>query len=160
QFLVARVIQGFFAGFTPMAMALASVSAPVNRVPTVIAMLQSAQLLSNAVGPAAGGYVASHFGIRYAFFVTAGMCALALAALIVLFREIAPAPAVAAGRSAPRLRMRDVIRHPNFLTVVILLLIAQFLDRGLALLIPLHVTQLPGVGAIAAISGTIISVAA
>src|SRR5467141_3542201 len=58
QFLVARVIQGFFAGFTPMAMALASVSAPVNRVPTVIAMLQSAQLLSNAVGPAAGGYVA------------------------------------------------------------------------------------------------------
>src|SRR5438105_3894053 len=59
QFLVARVIQGFFAGFTPMAMALASVSAPVNRVPTVIAMLQSAQLLSNAVGPAAGGYVAS-----------------------------------------------------------------------------------------------------
>ena len=52
QLLAARVIQGFFAGFTPMAMALASVSAPVNRVPTVIAMLQSAQLLSNAVGPA------------------------------------------------------------------------------------------------------------
>jgi MFS family permease len=73
-------------------------------------------------------------------------------------REIAPAPT--AERVAPRLRMRDVIRHPNFPVVVTLLLIAQFLDRGLALLIPLHVTQLPGVSAIAAISGTIISVAA
>jgi DHA1 family multidrug resistance protein-like MFS transporter len=158
QLLAARVIQGFFAGFTPMAMALASVSAPVDRVPAVIAMLQSAQLLSNAVGPAAGGYVASHFGIRYAFFVTAGMCALALVALIVLFREMAPGRAAA--RQAPPFRMRDVIRQPHFPVVIALLLIAQFLDRGLALLIPLHVAQLPGVSAIAAVSGTIISVAA
>ena len=158
QFLAARIIQGFFAGFTPMAMALASVSAPPDRVPAVIAMLQSAQLLSNAVGPAAGGYVASHFGIRYAFFVTAGMCALALIALIVLFRE--GAPVRAPGREPARLRMRDVVRAPNFPVVVTLLLIAQFLDRGLGLLIPLHIARLPGVVAIAAVSGTIISVAA
>ena len=158
QLLVARLVQGLFAGFTPMAIALASVSAPPDKVPVAIAMLQSAQLLSTAVGPAAGGYVASHFGIRYAFFVTAGMCALALVALIVLFREVGPPRA--AGASVPRLRMRDVIRHPHFPVVVGLLLIAQFLDRGLALLVPLQVAQLPGVSAIAAVSGTIISVAA
>jgi DHA1 family multidrug resistance protein-like MFS transporter len=158
QFLAARIIQGFFAGFTPMAMALASVSAPPDRVPAVIAMLQSAQLLSNAVGPAAGGYVASHFGIRHAFFVTAGMCAIALIVLIVLFREVAPIRTP--GRETPRLRMRDILRAPNFPLVIGLLLIAQFLDRGLALLIPLHVHRLPGVVAIAAVSGTIISVAA
>lgn len=158
QFFAAHVIQGFFAGFTPMAMALASVSAPPDRMPAVIAMLQSAQLLSNAVGPAAGGYVASHFGIRYAFFVTAGMCALALVALIVLFREVAPVKTP--GRQTPRLRMRDVVRAPDFPLVIGLLLIAQFLDRGLALLIPLHIPRLPGVVAIAAVSGTIISVAA
>ena len=35
-------------------------------------MVQSAQLLSVAIGPAVGGYVASHFGIRYAFFVDGG----------------------------------------------------------------------------------------
>jgi MFS transporter, DHA1 family, multidrug resistance protein len=160
QLLAARFIQGLFAGFTPMAMALASVSAPPDRVPVAIAMLQSAQLLSTAVGPAAGGYVASHFGIRYAFFVTAGMCALALIALIVLFRDMGPARATTKVPGAARLRMRDVIRHPNFATVVLMLLIAQFLDRGLALLIPLQVAQLPGVAAIAAVSGTIISAAA
>ena len=71
QLFAARVLQGLFAGFTPMAMAVASVSAPREKVPTAIGMVQSAQLLSAAVGPAAGGYVASHFGIRYAFFVTA-----------------------------------------------------------------------------------------
>src|SRR3989442_4626406 len=127
ELLAARLIKGLFAGFTRMAIALASVSAPPNKVPMAIAMLQSAQLLSTAVGPAAGGYVASHFGIRYAFFVTAGMCALALAALIVLFREIAPARTVPAGPPAPRLRMRDVIRQPDFPTVAMLLLIAQLL---------------------------------
>src|SRR2546421_5468190 len=125
QLLAARVIQGFFAGFTPMAMALASVSAPVNRVPTVIAMLQSAQLLSNAVGPAAGGYVASHFGIRYGFFVTAGMCALALIALVVLFREIAPRRAPE--RPAPRFPLRGVVPPPNFPVVVAPVLFARCL---------------------------------
>jgi MFS transporter, DHA1 family, multidrug resistance protein len=44
--------------------------------------------------------------------------------------------------------------------VLALLLITQFLDRGLALLIPLQVAHLPGVEAIAATSGIIISVAA
>jgi MFS transporter, DHA1 family, multidrug resistance protein len=158
QLFLARVVQGFFAGFTPMAMALASVAAPRDRVPYAISVVQSAQIMSVAVGPAAGGYVASHFGIRHAFFVTAGMCALALIALILLFREVAPAGPARA--STPRLPMRQALAYPNFLLVMALLLIAQFLDRGLALLIPLHVAHMPGVEAIAAISGTIISVAA
>ncbi len=160
QLFVARVVQGLFAGFTPMAMALASVAAPRDKVPYAISIVQSAQLMSVAVGPAAGGYVASHFGIRYAFFVTAGMCAIALVALIVLFQEVAPAGGGVARAAAPRLPMRQALAYPNFLLVMTMLLVGQFLDRGLALLIPLHVAHMPGVEAIAAISGTIISVAA
>ena len=90
QLFVARLVQGFFAGFTPMAMALASMSAPPDKAPVAIGMVQSAQLLSVAIGPVAGGYVASHFGIRYAFFVTAALCALSLIALIVLLTEDRP----------------------------------------------------------------------
>jgi DHA1 family multidrug resistance protein-like MFS transporter len=160
QLFLARLIQGLFAGFTPMAMALASVAAPRDRVPYAIGIVQSAQLLSVAVGPAAGGYVASHFGIRYAFFVTAGMCALALIALIVLFKEVSEAHPGTARVPPTRLPMRQALGYPNFLLVMTLLLVAQFLDRGLALLIPLHVAHMPGVEAIAAVSGTIISVAA
>jgi DHA1 family multidrug resistance protein-like MFS transporter len=160
QLFAARFLMGLFAGFTPMAMAVASVSAPRERVPAAIGMVQSAQLLSGAVGPAAGGYVASHFGIRHAFFVTAVMCALASACLLVLFKEVGAA-APGGPRPAPaRLALREIVRYPNFLVVLLLLMAAQFVDRGLALLIPLRVAALPGTPAIAATSGAIISVAA
>src|SRR5215469_11257197 len=151
QLLVARLLQGVFAGFSVMAMALASVSCPRDKVPVAVGRVQSAQLLSAAVGPAAGGYVASHFGIRYAFFVTAGLCAVSLVGLMLLFQETRPAEA--SQRPAP-VHFRDVSRLPH------LLLIAQFVDRGLSLLVPLKVAALPDVQRIAAVSGIIISVSA
>src|SRR5262249_43928217 len=52
QLLVARVLQGLFAGFSPMAMAVASVSAPRDKVSGAIARVQGAQLLTMAIGPA------------------------------------------------------------------------------------------------------------
>jgi MFS family permease len=112
------------------------------------------------VGPAAGGYVASHFGIRYAFFVTAAMCALALVGLIVLFSEVEPAARGARRPPPPRLPLRQVLAYPQFPVILAMLVAAQFLDRALALLIPLHVASLSGVSAVAATSGAIISVAA
>ena len=160
QLFVARLLQGLFAGFTPMAMAVASVSAPREKVPMAIGMVQSAQLLSAAVGPAAGGWVASHLGIRYAFFVTAAMCALALIGLVFLFSEVTPGATDGVREPPPRLPLRDVFAYPYFPVILLLLLVAQFLDRGLALLVPLQVAALPGVQAIAATSGLIISVAA
>jgi len=159
QLFLARVVMGLFAGFTPMVMALATTSAPKDKVPAAIGMVQSAQLLSVAVGPAIGGYVASHFGIRYAFFATAGLCALALVGLIVLFHEVAPA-AGAPRQPASRMPLSDVFKYPNFAVVMALLFVAQFIDRGLALLIPLQVAHLPGIEKIAATSGAIVSIGA
>jgi len=160
QLFLARLLMGLFAGFTPMVMALASVSAPRDRVPAAIGMVQSAQLLSVAVGPAIGGYVASHFGIRYAFFATAALCAVALLGLIVLFQEVAPGAPGAARVPPPRMPLRRVLEFPHFTVVVALLLIAQFLDRGLGLLIPLQVAQMPGVEKFAATAGAIVSIGA
>jgi MFS transporter, DHA1 family, multidrug resistance protein len=160
QLFVARLLQGLFAGFSPMVMAVASVSAPREKVSVAIGRVQSAQLLSAAVGPAAGGFVASHFGIRAAFFVTASMCALALIALILLFTEAGPLEATAARRAGRHLPLREVLRYPHFAIVTGLLLVAQFVDRALALLIPLRVAHLPGIEAMAATSGLIISIAA
>ncbi len=160
QLFAARLLMGLFAGFTPMAMALASISAPRDKVSVAIARVQGAQLLSVAVGPLIGGVVASHVGIRPAFFVTAVMCAIALVALIFLFREVRPSEpgdAKAKARSTP---FRDFLKVRHFMLVMGVLVIAQFIDRGLGLLIPLHVAHLPGIDAVAATSGLIISVAA
>jgi DHA1 family multidrug resistance protein-like MFS transporter len=159
QLFFARFLQGLFAGFSPMAMAVASVSAPRDKVSVAIARVQGAQLLSVAVGPALGGVVASHAGTRAAFFVTAALCAVALVALVFLFEEkrtLAPGEGRRAARSTP---LREFVRYPHFVSVMVLLLIAQFIDRGLALLIPLEVAHLP-VAEPAATSGLIISVAA
>jgi DHA1 family multidrug resistance protein-like MFS transporter len=121
-------------------------------------MVQSAQLLSVAVGPAIGGYVASHFGMRYAFFATAGLCAVALIGLIVLFQEVAaPAPGTSRATTVP---LRRILLYPHFPAVVALLFVAQFLDRGLSLLIPLQVAHMPGLEKVAATAGTIVSIGA
>jgi len=136
------------------------VSAPRDKVPAAIGMVQSAQLLSVAVGPAIGGYVASHFGMRYAFFATAGLCAVALLGLIVLFQEVA-APAPGTQRApATRMPLRRILLYPHFPAVMALLFIAQFLDRGLSLLIPLQVAHMPGLEKVAATAGTIVSIGA
>src|SRR2546428_478276 len=84
--------------------------------------------LGVAGGPAIGGLVASPLGTRVAFFITAAMCALALVALIVLFKEGRPhesAAARAASRPAP---LREFFRYRHFVPVMLLLLIAQFID--------------------------------
>jgi DHA1 family multidrug resistance protein-like MFS transporter len=164
QLLILRLLQGVIAGFSVFAMALASVSCPKERVPVAIGRVQGAQLLSVAIGPAAGGYVASHFGLRYAFFVTAGMCALSLVGLLVLFTETRPAaePSPAGPAAAPEagFTLRQVWTTRGFPLVLLLLFAGQFIDRGLSLLIPLKVAVLPDVSRIAATSGEIISLAA
>ena len=80
--------------------------------------MQAAQLLSAAIGPAAGGFVASHLGIRPAFYVTAGMCAIALVALIFLFRRSRPLEAGEAARGARSTPLRDFLRYPHFIVVM------------------------------------------
>ena len=56
--------------------------------------------------------------------------------------------------------LRRVLGFPHFSVVAALLLIAQFLDRGLGLLIPLQVAQMPGVEKFAATAGAIVSIGA
>ena len=160
QLFAARFLQGLFAGFTPMAMAVASVSAPREKVASAIARVQGAQLLSVAVGPAIGGFAATHLGIRPAFYVTAALCAVSLVALVFLFQEQRAAPAGEAPARRRSASFREFLSQPHFVTVMGLLVIAQFIDRGLALVIPLQVAHMPEVAAPAMTSGIIISAAA
>src|SRR5437879_13244287 len=98
--------------------------------------------------------------MRYAFFATAGLCAVALVGLIVLFQEVA-APAPGSPRATTtRLPLRRILLYPHFPAVVALLFIAQFLDRGLSLLIPLQVAHMPGLDNVAATAGTLVSAVA
>jgi MFS family permease len=80
--------------------------------------------------------------------------------LIVLFQEVPPGAPGEVRVPPPRMPLRRVLEFPHFTVVVALLLIAQFLDRGLGLLIPLQVAQMPGVEKFAATAGAIVSIGA
>jgi MFS family permease len=56
--------------------------------------------------------------------------------------------------------LRRILLYPHFPAVVALLFVAQFLDRGLSLLIPLQVAHMPGLEKVAATAGTIVSIGA
>jgi len=56
-----------------VALALASLSAPQERLTRAIAMAQSTQILGLLAGPALGGLLADHFSIRAAFVGASGL---------------------------------------------------------------------------------------
>ena len=82
-----RAVQGVFAGYGGLTLAMAAESAPRDRMARAIGLVQTAQRLGPALGPVIGGVVAEMVGIRRAFFVTAGFYAAALAVVFLLYRD-------------------------------------------------------------------------
>jgi MFS family permease len=71
QVFVLRAIQGFFAGYGPIALTMAAESAPPEQMATAIGWVQTAQRLGPALGPVIGGTLAQSVGLRGAFLVSA-----------------------------------------------------------------------------------------
>src|SRR5204862_236999 len=91
QLLVARLLQGLFAGFTPMAMAVASISAPRDKIPAAIGLVQSARDFPPARLPRlalfVGGALCPAMGLaagRRSLLVLRGLLALGLGGAITL----------------------------------------------------------------------------
>ena len=70
QVFVLRAIQGFFAGYGPIALTMAAESAPPEQTATAIGWVQTAQRLGPAIGPVIGGTLAQAVGLRQAFLVS------------------------------------------------------------------------------------------
>jgi DHA1 family multidrug resistance protein-like MFS transporter len=156
-----RAIQGVFAGYGGLTLAMAAESAPRDRMATAIGLVQTAQRLGPALGPVIGGVVAEVFGIRQAFFVTAGFYLAALIVVVVLYRDPA-SPAAAASRDGrARVNVRQLLSAPGFLLVMAAIFVMTFVDRSFAPILPLYIEGL-GVspGQVPLLSGVLFSVAA
>ena len=104
QVLALRAIQGLFAGYGSLSVAMAAESAPRDRMPYAIGAVQTAQRIGPGVGPVIGGVLAELVGLRRAFLATALFY---LVALVHRPRDVRrPRDARAAGR-----RRRDRTRH-------------------------------------------------
>lgn len=82
-----RVLQGLFAGYGALAVAMAANSAPPERMAASIGTVQTAQRLGPAVGPVVGGALAYAIGVRQTFFVSAAFYAAALVLVWFWYRE-------------------------------------------------------------------------
>jgi DHA1 family multidrug resistance protein-like MFS transporter len=160
QVLIVRAVQGLFAGYGSLSVAMAAESAPRDRMPNAIGAVQTAQRIGPGVGPVIGGVFAQVFGLRKAFLATAVFYAVALVIVHLLYddRAIHAAPATA---ETGRVTFRNVLAFRNFILLMGVIFGLQFVDRSFGPILPLYVEQVGVTRAnVAIISGALFSIMA
>jgi DHA1 family multidrug resistance protein-like MFS transporter len=142
QVFALRGIQGFFAGYGPIAMTMAAESAPTDRVAVAIGWVQTAQRVGPALGPVIGGTLAGTLGLRGAFLVAAGFYLAAFALVVVGYRE----PGRRRARHEPvdgvLPSWADLRRLPHFTLFLGTVFGLQLVDRSFGPLLPLYLREI------------------
>ena len=155
-----RAVQGVFAGYGGLTLAMAAESAPRDRMATAIGLVQTAQRLGPALGPVIGGAVAELVGIRRAFFVTAVFYAAALVVVFLLYEDPIREPA-RRDEARPRGDVRALLKAPEFLLMMASIFVLTFVDRSFAPILPLYLAREGrGVEQVVLLSGVLFSLAA
>lgn len=157
-----RVLQGFFAGYGALAVAMAAQAAPRDRMASAIGTVQTAQRLGPALGPAIGGVLAVAIGIRAAFLVSSLFY---LASFVLVWRWFEepcarPRPARTEG-AGQRLSFESGTAFQQFVLLMGVIFGLQLVDRSFGPILPLYLEQL-GVPPerIALVAGALFSAAA
>jgi MFS family permease len=135
-----RLIQGFFAGYGPLTLAMAALSAPREKMALAIGTVQTAQRMGPAIGPVIGGMLAPIFGLRNSFIVAAGFYLVALIMITVMYKEPPRAARTVAGRG--KTPFASILAFENFLLVMVVLFGLQLVDRSFGPILPLHLDQI------------------
>src|SRR5437773_7527214 len=159
QLFVLRIVLGLLGGFNNTAVALVTQLAPKEKVPSIIGSLQSVQILSAAIGPFFGGFLATLIGVRNTFIVTGIMYFGSLLSIISLYSVAylaKPLVKVSPALSAPAFWTR-----PEYFTALMILFFVNMADRTFGPIIPLFLEELgtPRAG-LEMVAGALISVAA
>lgn len=138
-----RVLQGFFAGYGALAVAMAAQAAPRDRMASAIGTVQTAQRLGPALGPAIGGVLAVAIGIRATFFVSSLFYLLAFVLVWRWFVEPArlPVPETPDGEP-PRLSFASGAAFQQFVLLMGVIFGLQLVDRSFGPVLPLYLEQL------------------
>ncbi len=87
QLFCVRILQGFANGFLPAALAIASSSAPEDRLGYSLGVVQTGQIIGTVLGPLFGGIIAHLIGMRASFFLAGVVLILVVALVAFLVRE-------------------------------------------------------------------------
>jgi MFS family permease len=157
-----RAIQGLFAGYGALTLTMAADSAPKGRMAQAIGTVQTAQRLGPALGPVFGGIVAALVGLRRAFFVASACYFVAVVLVLLLYDEQRTAAASRQPDDTNRsVTFRSLLAFENFLLMMAVIFVLQFVDRSFGPILPLYVGQLgTPPSQIPLVSGILFSIAA
>jgi MFS family permease len=159
--LAIRAVQGLFAGYGALSVAMAAESAPRERMPNAIGVVQTAQRIGPAVGPVLGGVLAALVGLRRAFVVTAGFYAAGLLLVHLFYDDRAVHATPAETAETGRVSFRSVLAFQNFILMMAVIFGLQFVDRSFGPVLPLWVEQIGIAHArVAVVSGVLFSIMA
>jgi MFS transporter, DHA1 family, multidrug resistance protein len=155
-----RGLQGFFAGYGSLTLAMAADSAPRDRMAYAIGFVQTAQRLGPAIGPIVGGVVAQVVGLRSAFLVTACFYLIAVLLVVFIYDEKTIAHHDASANDG-RVTFRNMLAFENFILLMTVVFGLQFVDRSFGPVLPLFVTELgTPVTRVPIVAGVLFSIAA
>jgi DHA1 family multidrug resistance protein-like MFS transporter len=140
-----RSVQGFFAGYGALALAMAAESAPPGKMASAIGTVQTAQRLGPALGPVIGGVLAQAVGLRQAFWFAGGFYAIGFVLVFLVYHEpsrTSTRAGAAQVSDAGRVSFRDVLAFEHFILVFAIIFATQFVDRSLGPILPLYIAQI------------------
>jgi MFS transporter, DHA1 family, multidrug resistance protein len=161
--LAIRAAQGLFAGYGSLSVAMAAESAPRDRMPSAIGLVQTAQRIGPGVGPLIGGVLAGVLTLRRAFLATAMFYAAGLVLVHVMYDESATHQTHPTQPTDPthRVTFRNVLAFQNFILMMVVIFGLQFVDRSFGPVLPLYVEQSGRSHAqVAIVSGVLFSIMA
>lgn len=137
---VLRAVQGLVAGYGPLTVSMAAMSAPADQMARAIGTVQTAQRIGPAVGPVIGGVLAAAVGLRDAFLVSAAVYLGALVMVGVMYTE--PARTSSKKGESGRVSFGTVLAFENFVLLMAVIFGLQVVDRSFGPVLLLHVTEL------------------
>jgi DHA1 family multidrug resistance protein-like MFS transporter len=140
--LALRAVQGLFAGYGSLSVAMAAESAPRDRMPAAIGAVQTAQRIGPAVGPIIGGLLAGLVGLRRGFLATAMFYAAGLVLVHLMYDDKAVHAQPADAPETGRVTFRNVLAFQNFILMMGVIFGLQFVDRSFGPVLPLWVEQM------------------
>jgi MFS family permease len=135
-----RALQGFFAGYGPLTLSMAALSAPREKVASAIGTVQTAQRMGPTLGPVIGGVLAPVVGLRNTFIAASAFYVVAFILVTFLFKE--PPRRAARKADGSRMSFASILAFENFLLVMLLIFGLQLVDRSFGPILPLYLGEI------------------